>query len=217
MGAPLVTAVVPTRDRPRQLGEAIESILAQRYPGEVECLVVFDGESPRRELERREPQRAVRALGNERAPGLPGARNTGILAARGELIAFCDDDDRWTAERLARGIARLERNPECDVAAGAVRLRYGEREVDRGFAGERIELRDLLRDRIVAAHSSALLVRRRAFEEVGLVDEDAPGGYGEDYDWLLRAARRRPIAFVPGPPLALIDRTSSMFADWAVV
>jgi glycosyltransferase involved in cell wall biosynthesis len=213
--SPLVTAIVPTRGRPRQVREAIDSILGQRYPGAIECLVVFDGEPPDRDLERMsDGDREVRVLENTRSPGLPGARNTAILAARGELLAICDDDDRWLPDRLDRGAAELARSTDCDVAAGAIRLLYGDREVDRSFAGSRIRLADLLRDRIVAAHSSTLLVRRSAYEEVGLVDEDAPGGYAEDYDWLLRAARAKPIAFVGPPAVALIDRTGSMFADW---
>jgi glycosyltransferase involved in cell wall biosynthesis len=213
-GPPSVTAIVPTRSRPRQVREAIASILTQAYDGEIECLVVFDREPPQADLEVSEAHRRVRVLENARSAGLPGARNTAILEARGELVAICDDDDRWLPDRLSRGVARLEQSPECDVVAGAIRLHYADHEVERSFDRPWIELADLLRDRIVAAHSSTLLVRRRAYDEVGLVDEDAPDGYAEDYDWLLRAAQLKPIAFVGGPPMAIIDRTGSMFSDW---
>ncbi len=209
-----MTAIVATRDRPRSLGEAIDAILGQRYPGPIECLVVFDRADPDRALERDGPDRSVRVLANARAPGPAGARNTGIERAEGDLIAHCDDDDRWLADRLARGAEALARHPECEVAVGPIRLVYDDREVERGFGGELIGLSDLVRDRVVSAHTSTFLVRRPAYERIGLVDEEVPDGFGEDYDWLLRAARRGPIAFASGPPLAAIDRTGSMFAAW---
>jgi glycosyltransferase involved in cell wall biosynthesis len=211
--SPPVTALVPTRNRPRQVREAIASILEQRYDGDIECIVVFDGEPPDHELERDDPHREVRVLANQRTPGLPGARNTAIVAARGDFIAICDDDDRWAPDRLRRGVDLLERNPDCDVAAGAIRLHFDDRDVDRSFHGSRIELANLLANRVMAVHSSTLLVRRAAYDEVGMIDEEAPG-HVEDYDWLLRAVSRKPIAFVGPPPVAVIDRTGSMFSDW---
>jgi glycosyltransferase involved in cell wall biosynthesis len=154
-------------------------------------------------------------IANERTPGLPGTRNSAIAAAGGDYVAICDDDDVWMPDRLSRGVAELERSDECDAATGPIRLLYSHGETDRGFPRNRIRLEDLLRDRIIAAHSSTLLVRREAYARIGLIDEAAPGGYGEDYDWLLRAAADKPLAFLDGPPVALIDRTQSMFADWA--
>jgi GT2 family glycosyltransferase len=47
----------------------------------------------------------------------------------------------------------------------------------------------LLQNRVKELHSSTLMMRRSAFDVAGLYDEDLPHGYGEDYDWLLRASR----------------------------
>ena len=56
---------------------------------------------------------------------------------------------------------------------------------------DRLNFEDLLKSRVFAAHPSTVLVRRKAMlERIGLVDEEIPGSYGEDYEWLLRAARR---------------------------
>ena len=63
---------------------------------------------------------------------------------------------------------------------------------------------DLLKSRVFAADPSTVLVRRRAMlERIGLVDEQTPGSYGEDHEWLLRAAIMGSVC--SGPP-ALGDR-----------
>jgi len=86
---PLVTAVIPTKDRPQLLIRAVQSVIDQDYPGDIECLVVFDGtEQVQPEVRLREG-RTVRTLNNDRTPGLAGNRNTGYLAAAGELVGSC--------------------------------------------------------------------------------------------------------------------------------
>jgi len=62
---------------------------------------------------------------------------------------------------------------------------------------DRVDLRDLLRDRLTELHPSTFLMRRAAVVEgFGLVDEKIPGSYGEDYEFLLRAARTGPVRTV---------------------
>ena len=84
---------------------------------------------------------------------------------------------------------------------------------------EVITLRQLLRSRTMQAHLSTILVRRSVFvDEIGLVDEDFPESYAEDYDWMLRAAARRGIAAVPQPLVHRYWHRSSFFATrWDVV
>ena len=84
---PSVSVVIPTRDRPVLMRRAVEAVLAQRYEGEVECLVVFDQSDPELPDVDIPPGRRLKALRNERTPGLAGARNTGAMAATGELLA----------------------------------------------------------------------------------------------------------------------------------
>ena len=68
---------------------------------------------------------------NQRTPGLAGARNSGILAATGELVAFCDDDDEWLPEKLARQVARLLATPSAAVATTGILVRYQDRTTTR--------------------------------------------------------------------------------------
>ena len=90
---PQVSVVVATRHRPDMLMRAVSSIIGQSYPGELECLVIFDQSEPAPPPVEMPADRKLRVLPNTRTPGLAGARNTGITAADGAVIAFCDDDD----------------------------------------------------------------------------------------------------------------------------
>jgi glycosyltransferase involved in cell wall biosynthesis len=208
-----VTAIVPTRDRPELLERACRAILGQTYGGPIELVIVFDQQEPSMpDLEPREG-RSLRAISNTRAPGLAGARNTGILEASGELIAFCDDDDEWLPDKIARQVDTLLRHPAASAATSGITIVRGGRRIDRPLPSRTFTLEDLSRSRQAEVHSSTLLLQRdRLLGDIGLVDEEIPGSYGEDYDLILRAAARGPIVGVPDP-LVLIYWNTSYFAD----
>src|SRR5690606_10467726 len=90
---PKVSVIIATHQRPELLRRAVDAVLEQRYDGPIECVVVFDQTPVDDSLVRDDVERTVAVVPNTRTPGLAGARNSGILAATGELIAFCDDDD----------------------------------------------------------------------------------------------------------------------------
>ena len=198
---PMVTVVVPTRDRPEMLARALTTILAQDYAGPMECVVVFDQSSPALPPDLVVPAgRELRAIRNGRTPGLPGARNSGILDSHGELIAFCDDDDEWLPSKLRRQVADLVASPEHFVAStGIITVMQGHpRERILGLRAVPHEM--FLRSRVMEVHSSTLLIRRTALlERVGLIDEAIPGGYAEDHEWLLRATRHAPVLVTEEP------------------
>ncbi len=213
--SPSVSVVVATRDRPELLRRALASILASRWKGGLEVVVVFDQSDP-------DPAIAsgpIRVIANHRSPGLAGARNSGILAATGELVAFCDDDDTWLPSKLEQQVPALlaEAGAELATTGIFVRVSGGDgpaRSTPRVFAGERITLEDLVRSRLMEAHPSTFLLRRAALlDGLGLVDEELPGSYAEDYDLLLRAARRHPVVAVPAPLSVVHWHPSSYFFE----
>src|SRR5690606_16150193 len=103
MQAPKVSVVMATRDRPQLLRRAVSSVLAQDYDGPIEIVLVYDGTAIDALSDLELPTGCtLRAVGNDRTPGLAGARNTGILTATGSLIALCDDDDEWKPSKLSR-------------------------------------------------------------------------------------------------------------------
>ena len=143
--------------------------------------------------------RSIRVITNQSSPGLAGARNSGIAATEGTYIAFCDDDDEWLPTKLRRQIEVLEADEHAQVAVCGLRIVYDDSTVDRVLDRDRLTFDDFLADRIMEAHPSTVVFRRSLNDTIGPVDETLPGGYYEDYEWLLRAAKVAPILSVNLP------------------
>jgi len=213
---PLVSVIMPTRGRPELVRESIAAVVAQTYPGPIECLVVHDQEQPDAELTRLgTPRHEVKVASNTHSPGLAGARNTGLDAARGALIATCDDDDVWHLEKLASQVERLRREPGLLVVGSGIRLRLPGKVVEWPGRAEHIGYPLLLRNRVKELHSSTLVMRREAFATVGPYDEELPRGYAEDYDWVLRAARAGQVGIVTRPLADIRKDGTSWYAGGA--
>src|SRR5699024_9378881 len=106
---------------------AIESILTQDYPGDIHVIAVFDQSEPNAMLPRSAPGRTVSVITNSRTPGLAGARNSGILEAGEDLVAFCDDDDTWEPQKLREQVEALSTHPEAEMATTAMVVDYQDR------------------------------------------------------------------------------------------
>jgi len=119
---PQVTVVIPTRDRWSFLRRALDVALGQEDV-DAEVVVVDDGstdETPRRLAELRDHR--VRAVRVEGGRGVGAARNAGIVAARGEWIAFLDDDDLWSPRKLRTQLDALRAAGGGFAYTGAVLL-----------------------------------------------------------------------------------------------
>ena len=169
---PLVSVVVAAYNGERYLEAALRSALAQDYePSEV--IVVDDGstDSTPAIAERHDVSLIRRANGGQGA-----AKNTGIAAARGSLIAFLDHDDLWAEQKLAVQVGKLAEEP--DAAGIVVRLRV---RLEPGIPRPKW----LPRSRVYPWFPpSSWLVRRSAFDAIGLFDE---ASNVPDFDWMLRA------------------------------
>jgi glycosyltransferase involved in cell wall biosynthesis len=216
--SPLVSVVIATRDRPHLLAKAVEAVRLQDYPGTVECVVVFDQAEPHASVARQDPRRPVVVVANDRTPGLAGARNAGATASSGELLAFCDDDDVWLPAKLRLQVARLTETA-ADVAVSGIHVAYGDKTITRVPRPEDVTHAELLRRRVMEAHPSTVVVRRTAFfDKIGVVDEEIPGSFAEDYDWMLRAAAAGPIAVVPEPLVTVLwGQTSHFNRKWRTI
>ncbi|MBW3085254.1 hypothetical protein KEM60_01451 [Austwickia sp. TVS 96-490-7B] len=211
---PTVSAVVGTHDRPVLLRRAVTSILEQDYPGTIECIVVRDRCQDDLSMTDLPPGRSVIVVDNVRSPGLAGARNTGINRASGELIAFCDDDDEWLPGKISVQVEMLSQHPEASLVATGIRIVTADDAVTR-IPPAQVTLPDLLRSRVAQIHPSSFLLRRDDLIAAGLVDEEVPSSFGEDYELMLRLARRGPIVSVTAP-LTVVhwDRLSFFSTRW---
>jgi hypothetical protein len=115
---PLVSVVLPTRDRPELLRRAIASVLAQRYP-RWELLVIDDGGKA-------DSKRVVEDASDERIrwmriahQGTCAARNMALATASGEIVAYLDDDNVMDPAWLRSVVWAFEQHPEVDVLYGA--------------------------------------------------------------------------------------------------
>ena len=126
----LVTTIIPVFNRPRQLGEAVESVLAQDYRP-IEVLVVDDGSTDDTgvvadRLCSTHPE--VRVV--HQANGGPGrAREAGRRQAQGEFIQYLDSDDLLLPGKFSAQVAGLRDRPECGASYGWTRFRSAAGEV----------------------------------------------------------------------------------------
>ncbi len=217
MTAPSVTVVVATHGRPQLVRRALAAVAASDYDGPLDVVVVADREEPDPTLAA-SGTRPVRVVANNRTPGLAGARNTGILAAEGELVAFCDDDDEWRRAKLRRQVDLLA-DPAVGVVTTGIAVHARGKVHERVLEADRVTTADLTRSRVTEAHPSSFLVRRSLLlGAIGLVDEELPGSYGEDYEWLLRASRVTEVAVVREPLVDVHWHEGSYFAErWRTI
>lgn len=217
MSAPSVSAVVPTHNRPEMMRRAVQSILDQGYAGHVEVIVVFDACDPVLPDVVVPGNRVLRGMVNERSRGLAGGRNTGILAAEHDFVAFLDDDDCWLPGKLERQMAMFSERPESLLVGTAMVVDNGERMHERLVPSESISHREFLLDRLAGLHSSSFVFRRSALlGPIGLIDEELPRSYGEDYDILLRTSAITDVAVVNEALVAVTWQGQSyFFGQWA--
>jgi glycosyltransferase involved in cell wall biosynthesis len=197
-----VSVVIPTRDRPDFLALTLRSVLWQEQV-DAEVLVVDDGsERGTATLLEQIGDARIHLLRNVGPAGVSGARNSGIAAARGDWIAFLDDDDLWAPNKLASQLAAAKE-------AGAKWVYAGHVTVDAALCvrdgapppspGEVVA--GLRRHNSVPAGASNVALRRDILESVGMFDTRLRTS--EDWDLWLRLAATGLPAHVPRPLVAL--------------
>jgi len=117
--SPSVSVVIPFRNRARYIDETVRSVLAQTVKP-LEIIIVNDAseESARRHLDRWAKE--CRIIDLKKNVGPAAARNEGIGRARGEFVAFLDDDDLWLSHKLETQLNYMREHPDCAVVCGMV-------------------------------------------------------------------------------------------------
>lgn len=197
MTADLVSVIIPTRNRADMVREAVDSVLAQKG-APFELIVVDDGSEDHSFRLLTSYGDAVRILRRESPGGVSAARNAGIMAARGEWIAFLDSDDLWLPGKLRAQLDYFRNRPDMRICqTDEIWIHKGRRRNPKRYhAKPSGSCFERLLERCLVS-PSAVMMHRSLFEEVGLFDESLPAC--EDYDMWLRIGCRHPIGLVPKP------------------
>jgi glycosyltransferase involved in cell wall biosynthesis len=190
---PLVSVIIPTYNRAWILKEAIDSVLAQDF-ADYELIVVDDGSTDNTPDMLAAYGRDIRVL-RQSNKGVSAARNRGIKASSGGLIAFLDSDDLWLPQKLSRQVdffathfqAMICQSEEQWIRNGA---RVNPKNRHHKFSGMIFE-RSL---ELCLVSPSAVMLRRSLFDTVGIFDENLPAC--EDYDLWLRVSCRYPVYLI---------------------
>lgn len=115
---PRISVIIPAFNAEMFIADAINSVLAQRYSSETEIIVIDDGSSDNTKAvvsDMATHYHQITLLLNDRKKGPSGARNSGLLKATGDYVAFLDADDLWCPNHLEKGVDFLERHNNIDV------------------------------------------------------------------------------------------------------
>lgn len=192
----LVSVIIPTYNRSKMLEKAVDSVLSQTWR-DFELIVVDDGSTDDTAKMIAGKNKEIVYLYQENC-GAAAARNAGILAAKGNLLAFLDSDDFFDKKKLASQVAAMQAHPSYLVShtqelwyrRGKFLNQKKKHRKDEGYIFARcLEL--------CAVGMSTIMARRELFDKVGSFDETLP--CCEDYDLWLRVSVTYPFLLVDAP------------------
>lgn len=212
---PRVSLLVATHNRPALLREALASVMAQTVT-DWEVVLVDDGSTPPTRIDDLPAalQARIQLIRHDTPRRSAAARNTAVRAARGEVLAFLDDDDLLAPDFLARALDVLDRHRDIEVVCIGVSW-FGQNadwtekdcmptlertlaeargtEIEPGVLGFGPDLLDALVRRVPMAFQQQV-VRRDVFERIGFFTE---GRVLDRSDWGIRAAAFAKVALCP--------------------
>ncbi|CAM2141922.1 Glycosyltransferase family 2 protein [Pararobbsia alpina] len=194
---PLVTAIIPTYRRATMVRQAVETVLSQDYAS-IEVIVVDDNTDVAE-------QQAVRAaladfgeqvvvIPNQRQKGACGARNTGIERARGDYIAFLDDDDLWLPGKIREQVSLLERTAYVASFCGYIDVDMAFNHARRCRSSRPVLKREHALAGECPTSTSLVLIRKSVLVDAGLFDESLPSF--QDFDMWLRCLEKGDFGYV---------------------
>src|SRR6185369_9711491 len=188
--SPSVSVIIPAYNAAAFIGETLDSVYAQTF-ADFEVIVVNDGSPDTEDLERAlEAYPAKLRYLKQDNEGAAAARNTGVLAARGEFVAFLDADDRWLPAFLQKQIDLLRR-ADADVVWADALISGNSPLAGRTFMGVQPSFAEVTPENLLSVKvtvlTSTVVARRQPILDVGLFDVALRRG--QDFELWLKLAR----------------------------
>ncbi len=192
----LVSAIITTHDRQDLLTRAIRSVIEQTYPN-IELIVVDDASEKKYERIPKNTNIQYIYIPKEESRGGNHARNLGISAAKGEYIAFLDDDDYWLPTKIQEQVDLIEEKgcglvycPKTrEVVLNGETNYYNETAYpsNRGDMSKKILY-------TICTTTSCILVKRSLLNEIGNFNESLK--FWQEYELTIRLAQKTPFYYV---------------------
>lgn len=194
---PLVSVIIPTHNRAKMVQRAINSVLGQTWQGEIEIMVVSDGSTDN-------TAKVIKSIDDSRIKffkhsflrGASAARNTAMRAAKGKYIAFLDDDDEWTSNKLEVQM------PVIEHSAPEVGLVYAWMEYSRDGKFDHVNKPELrgnvfaeMLDKQAIGGCPTIIIKREVIDKIGYFDESLLRG--NDGDYWRRISKHYHVDYVP--------------------
>lgn len=188
-----VSVIIPTFNRAKTLARALSSVIAQTHLVD-EIIVINDGSTDLTNCVLNKYRNKVTII-NQDQKGVSNARNTGILKARSDWIAFLDSDDEWLPNKIEEQLKTLKKNKHIKIChTDELWIRNGRRVNPRNkhtkYGGW---IYDKCLPLCVISPSSVLIYKNLLITE-GLFDEKLPAC--EDYDLWLRLTNKYEVLFL---------------------
>jgi glycosyltransferase involved in cell wall biosynthesis len=196
---PKISVIIPSYNRGHLILRALKSVSDQTYTN-LEIIVVDDGSNDNTvHVVSKYDDPRVTYIKHDNNMGLPSARNTGIMASSGEIIAFLDTDDLWLKHKLRGHIKAFNSKREAYVVySGSYRFQNRRKTYipSKYIHPKRGDvLKRLLAGNFIPAIS--VCVRRECFDKVGLFDPTLLSF--EDWDMWIRLAKEYKFHYIASP------------------
>lgn len=196
----MISVIIPTHNRSESLKKSIESVLNQTYKN-IELIIVSDGSTDNTEQVVKEFQKIynfIKLISVIPNKGANNARNEGIRLAKGNYIAFLDDDDEWLPSKLENQIKIFDENSEVGLVYSGINVIYEEEKIQYNATGGTVGdlSTDILLTNVIGSTSS-VMVKKEVLNKSGLFDTELPAA--QDYDLWIRICQNTKVGYVKEP------------------
>ena len=196
---PLISVITPCYNGEKFIGDAIESVINQTYQN-WEIIIIDDGstDDSKEIVDKYRMDQRIKYVQHDANKGIAKTKNTGIRLARGDYLAFLDQDDIWLPSKLELQ-ANCFKNQEEDVGMICTGMIFTDEKLQyqRIFMGFKDDnQKELVKSMYLQSTNSAsvMMIKKKCFSQLGLFDE---GLYGwDDFEMWMRIASQYKIKYI---------------------